>query len=75
MTLEDALPVALALPVADERCVTCPTPVEDDPVPNPISANSDKENEQGTPCDGCYAADSIRSQESIAGLGDDLRSA
>lgn len=42
MTVEDALPVALALPVADERCVTCPTPVEDDPVPNPISANSDK---------------------------------
>ena len=42
MTVEDALPVALALPVADELCVTCPTPVEDDPVPNPISANSDK---------------------------------
>lgn len=42
MTVEDALPVALALPVADELCVT--TPVEDDPVPNPnpISANSDK---------------------------------
>jgi hypothetical protein len=43
MTVEDALPVALAVPVADELCVTCPTtPVEDDPVPNPISANSDK---------------------------------
>ena len=42
MTVEDALPVALALPVADELRVTCPTPVEDDPVPNPISANSDK---------------------------------
>ena len=42
MTVEDALPVALARPVADELCVTCPTPVEDDPVPNPSSANSDK---------------------------------
>jgi hypothetical protein len=42
MTLEDALPVALGPPVADELCVTCPTPVEDDAVPNPISANSDK---------------------------------
>jgi hypothetical protein len=42
MTVEDARPVALALPVADELCLTCPTPVEDDPVPNPISANSDK---------------------------------
>jgi hypothetical protein len=42
MTVEDALPVALALPVADELCVRCPTPVEDDAVPNPISANSDK---------------------------------
>jgi hypothetical protein len=41
MTVEDALPVALALPVAEELCVTCRTP-EDDPVPNPISANSDK---------------------------------
>ena len=42
MTVEDALPVALALPVDDELCVTCPAPVEDDPFPNPISANSDK---------------------------------
>jgi hypothetical protein len=41
MTVEDALPVVLALPVADELRVTCPAPV-DDPVPNPISANSDK---------------------------------
>ena len=41
MTVEDALPLALARPVADELCVTCPTPVEDDPVPN-ISANSEK---------------------------------
>ena len=41
-TVEDALPVVLALPVADEFCVTCPTPMEDDPVPNPSSANSDK---------------------------------
>jgi hypothetical protein len=41
MTVEDALPVTLALPVADELCVTCPTPVEDDPVPNP-SRSSDK---------------------------------
>jgi hypothetical protein len=42
MTVEEALPVALALPVADELCVTCATLVEDDPVPNPISANSVK---------------------------------
>jgi hypothetical protein len=42
MTVEDALPVALALPVADELCVACPTPMEDDPAPNPISAKSDK---------------------------------
>jgi hypothetical protein len=42
MSVEDMIPVALELPVADELCVTCPTPVEDDPVPNPISANSHK---------------------------------
>jgi hypothetical protein len=42
MTVEEALPVALALPVVDELCVTCATLVEDDPVPNPISANSVK---------------------------------
>ena len=43
MTVEDALPVALALPVADELCVTCPTPRRKTTlVPNPISANSDK---------------------------------
>jgi hypothetical protein len=42
MTVEDALPpVVLALPVVDELCVERPTPVEDDPVPNP-SSNSDK---------------------------------
>jgi hypothetical protein len=41
MTVEDAVPLALALPVADELCVTCLTPVEGDPVPNP-SRNSDK---------------------------------
>ena len=40
MTVEDAAPLALALPVADELCVTCPTPVEDDPVPN-ASRSSD----------------------------------
>ena len=42
MTVEDALSVVLALPVADELCVTRPTPVDDDSVPNPISAKSDK---------------------------------
>jgi hypothetical protein len=42
MTVEDALSVVLALPVGDELCVTRPTPVDDDPVPNPISAKSDK---------------------------------
>ena len=42
MTVEDPLRVALALPVDDDLCVTCPAPVEDDPFPNPISANSDK---------------------------------
>jgi hypothetical protein len=41
MTVEDADPVALAPPVADELCVTCPAPVEDDPVPNP-SRSSEK---------------------------------
>jgi hypothetical protein len=41
MTVEDALPVVLALPVADELCVARPAPVEDDPVPT-ISANSEK---------------------------------
>jgi hypothetical protein len=42
MTVEDALPVALALPVAHDPCLMCPIPVEDDPVPKPIRANSDK---------------------------------
>jgi len=42
MTVEDPLRVALALPVDDDLCVTCPALVEDDPFPNPISANSDK---------------------------------
>ena len=42
MTVEDVLSVVLALPVADELCVTRHTPVDDDPVPNPISAKSDK---------------------------------
>jgi hypothetical protein len=41
MTVEDALPVALALPVADELWVTCATPLDGDPVPNPIR-NSDR---------------------------------
>jgi len=39
--LEDAPPVALALPLADELCVTWWAPIEDKPIPN-ISANSEK---------------------------------
>jgi hypothetical protein len=38
VTLEEALPVAVALPVADELCVTRPT--DGEPVPSPRNANS-----------------------------------
>ena len=41
MTVEDALSVVLALPVADELCVT-PHARGRRPCPNPISAKSDK---------------------------------
>jgi hypothetical protein len=40
--VEEAPPLALALPVADELCVTWSEPIDDDPLPNPLSANSHK---------------------------------
>ena len=38
VTVEDVLPVAVALPLDDELCVTWPTVGE--PLPNPTKANS-----------------------------------